>query len=232
MQKPFAVPHTDLQDILQEFISELIDSCLMDGILTMHRAIKLGYFHIVAPEQNSNVSDNLGYGSSNANPGRDPSKTASCCRCGKCNCKVAATRYAVHLSNCMGLGRNSSRRANKRIAEQQRLEDDDTETDENFLESSSGDVTPYKNPATSSDQLDCKYSSEAVNNHRSPLKLTISLVPGSGKPDHSSKHSNRQLDPTTGSNEYSCPDENNSLKPVQSSHMKSNLPTVVSGSST
>ncbi|CAH8630794.1 unnamed protein product [Schistosoma guineensis] len=232
MQKPFAVTRSDLQDILQEFIDELVDSCLMDGILTMHRAIKLGYFHIIAPEQNTNLSDNLGNGSSNSGSGRDPSKTASCCRCGKCNCKVAATRYAVHLSNCMGLGRNSSRRANKRIAEQQRLEDDDTETEENFLESSSGDMISYKNSATSSDQLECKYSNGTVNNHRSPLKLTISLVPGSGKLDHSSKHSNRQLDPTAGGNEYSCLDGNNSLKTSQSSHLKSSLPTVVSESST
>ncbi|KAH8863730.1 Ataxin-7-like protein [Schistosoma japonicum] len=225
MQKPFSVAHADLQDILQEFITELIDSCLMDGILTMHRAIKLGYFHIIAPEPDHDISDSIGNGTSNSGSSRDPNKTASCCRCGKCNCKVAATRYAVHLSNCMGLGRNSSRRANKRIAEQQRLEDDDTETEENF--ESSGDIISYKNSATPSDQLECKYSNGAVNRHRSPLKLTISLVPGSGKPDHTSKHSNRQLESAASGNEFSCLNEN-SLKPLQSSHIKSNLPIVVS----
>ncbi|KAK4475790.1 hypothetical protein MN116_001047 [Schistosoma mekongi] len=225
MQKPFSIPHADLQDILQEFITELIDSCLMDGIFTMHRAIKLGYFHIIAPEPDHDISDSNGNGTSNSGCSRDLSKTASCCRCGKCNCKVAATRYAVHLSNCMGLGRNSSRRANKRIAEQQRLEDDDTETEENF--ESPGDVLPYKSSATPSDQLECKHSNGAVNRHRSPLKLTISLAPGSAKPDYSSKHPNRRLESAASANEFSCSNENSS-KPLQSTHVKSNSPIVVS----
>ncbi|CAH8870455.1 unnamed protein product [Trichobilharzia szidati] len=184
MQKSFSIHKADLQEVLQEFISDLIDSCLMDDILIMHRAIKLGYFHIIAAESNQDFPDNSG--TSNSGSSKDPNKNTSCCRCGKCNCKVAATRYAAHLSNCMGLGRNSSRRANKRIAEQQRLED---ETEDNYRVSSSRGMVRYKSSANASGQFECKYSNGSVNRHQSPLKLTISLVSGgSGKSDQSSKN--------------------------------------------
>ncbi|CAH8525197.1 unnamed protein product [Heterobilharzia americana] len=216
MEKPFGVTHGDLQDAIQEFITDLIDSCLMDDILTMHRAIKLGYFHIIASEPNPYLSDSAGCGSSNTGSGRDLNKTTSCCRCGKCNCKVAATRYAAHLSNCMGLGRNSSRRANKRIAEQQRLEDDDTETEDIFLESS-GDMITHKSSVAASEQFECKYSNGTINRHQSPLKLTISLVSSnSGKSDHSLKHPTKQVESVTGVDGLGCSGESNSVKPVQS----------------
>lgn len=113
MEKLNILNNCNLDAVLGEFIDDLVDSCLLDGILIMHRAIKLGYFHIIAPISQSEDA-NLCDGMKNNVSGKDySSKTPNCCRCGKCNCKVAATRYAVHLSNCMGLGRNSSRRANK-----------------------------------------------------------------------------------------------------------------------
>ncbi|CAH8829301.1 unnamed protein product [Trichobilharzia szidati] len=177
MNMPFPIPSADLQEVLQEFISDLIDSCLMDDILIMHRAIKLGYFHIIAAEANPDFTDNGDYGTSKSSSSRNSNKTTSCCRCGKCNSKVAATRYAAHLANCMGLGRNSWRRANRRIAEHCRLEDSDMETEENLLESSSGGMVTYKSTETTSDRVECKYSNKAISRHQSsPLKPTNSLV--------------------------------------------------------
>ncbi|VEL18775.1 unnamed protein product, partial [Protopolystoma xenopodis] len=120
-------------DMLHETVNDIIDSCILDGIMTMHRAAKLGYFHIISPDTRNRDKDpsDLSHQVSYHSYDKDNfSKSHVCCRCVKCNCKVAATRYASHLSNCMGLGRNSSRRANKRIAEQQRLEDYDEEIEE------------------------------------------------------------------------------------------------------
>lgn len=38
------------------------------------------------------------------------------CHCPNCQTKVAASRFAPHLEKCMGMGRNSSRIASRRIA--------------------------------------------------------------------------------------------------------------------
>ncbi|VDP99901.1 unnamed protein product [Trichobilharzia regenti] len=177
MNKPLPIPNADLQEVLQEFICDLIDSCLMDDILIMHRAIKLGYFHIIAAETNPDSTDNSDFGTSKSSSSRNSNKTTNYCRCGKCNSKVAATRYAAHLANCMGLGRNSWRQANKRIAEHCRLEDSDAETEENLLKSSSGDMVTNKSAETTSDRVECRYSNKAISRHQlSPLKPTNSLV--------------------------------------------------------
>nr|VZI51821.1 unnamed protein product [Spirometra erinaceieuropaei] len=136
-----------LHDEISSFVDDLIDSCILDGILNLHRAIKLGYFHLLAPDgEDANAQS----GNSTAD---SLNKLPSCCRCVKCNCKVAATRYASHLSNCMGLGRNSSRRANKRIAEQQRLEDSDDVDEPYYLDSSPASTSGVRNDKTYTDLM-------------------------------------------------------------------------------
>ncbi|TPP63904.1 SAGA-associated factor 11 [Fasciola gigantica] len=184
MNTKFPTDNPQLTEVLNEVVDDLIDSCILDGIFAMHRAIKLDYLHVIAPEQANdgefpdNGSLRLGVSS-----GRENAKAASCCRCVKCHSKVAATRFAPHLSNCMGLGRNSSRRANKRIAEQQRLEDFDDEADEDST------VDSPAAPATASDLPHSnRCTNGATNKHHSPLKLTISLVSVPGKSETSTKH--------------------------------------------
>lgn len=183
LDSPHALP------LLHDLVDELIDSCIMDGILVMHRAIKLGYFHVIAPDptHDDEIGDAASLvrsGNNTVANGRDNSaKAASCCRCVKCHSKVAATRYAPHLSNCMGLGRNSSRRANKRIADLQRLEDYDEDREDEFSqEPSSASQLPPASDASSS-----RLTGNAINKQHSPLKLTISLVPTSNK-SNSTKH--------------------------------------------
>ncbi|VDN10500.1 unnamed protein product [Dibothriocephalus latus] len=147
-----------LHDEIANFVDDLIDSCILDGILNLHRAIKLGYYHLLIPD-GENPSAQSG-----APTADSLNKLPSCCRCVKCNCKVAATRYASHLSNCMGLGRNSSRRANKRIAEQQRLEDFDDVDEPYYLDSSPASTSGIKNEVA--DKHSSKSSAEY--NHRGP----------------------------------------------------------------
>lgn len=38
------------------------------------------------------------------------------CVCPNCNRSIAASRFAPHLEKCLGMGRNSSRIANRRLA--------------------------------------------------------------------------------------------------------------------
>ncbi|XP_059047728.1 SAGA-associated factor 11 homolog isoform X2 [Achroia grisella] len=65
-------------------------------------------------------------------------KTPDCnCSCPNCERPVSATRFAPHLEKCMGMGRNSSRIASRRIASNSReptsyaglLSDDDDDAD-------------------------------------------------------------------------------------------------------
>ncbi|CAL8075904.1 unnamed protein product [Calicophoron daubneyi] len=195
--KPSTADSPHLSGILQEVVENLIDSCIMDDIFSMHRAIKLGYFHIIAPEEpTENTVAAPTTGRSGNGSGRDGSSklAGSCCRCIKCHSKVAATRFAPHLSNCMGLGRNSSRRANKRIAEQQRLEDyDDDFEDSNYVPSSSSHAS------SASESNVHRYTNGSVSKQsHSPLKLTISLVPVSGKTDSGTKHVVRAVNVSSG----------------------------------
>uniref|UniRef100_A0A1B0C8V7 SAGA-associated factor 11 n=1 Tax=Lutzomyia longipalpis TaxID=7200 RepID=A0A1B0C8V7_LUTLO len=47
---------------------------------------------------------------------RPNAKKAIDCTCPNCDRSVAASRFAPHLEKCMGMGRNSSRIASRRIA--------------------------------------------------------------------------------------------------------------------
>lgn len=216
-------PHT--LPLLHELVDELIDSCIMDGILVMHRAIKLGYFHVIAPdptpdEEIGDAASLIRSGNNTANNGRDNSaKAASCCRCVKCHSKVAATRYAPHLSNCMGLGRNSSRRANKRIADLQRLEDNDEDCEDVYTQDSCSASQHAPSDASSS-----RLTGSTVNKQHSPLKLTISLVSTSNK-SNSTKHVIRTVN---GAPVSDCKrphtDNGKSSKPVSSAIRTCSLP--------
>lgn len=52
---------------------------------------------------------------SNIFPDKNNKKPTDC-HCPNCQSKVAASRFAPHLEKCMGMGRNSSRIASRRIA--------------------------------------------------------------------------------------------------------------------
>ncbi|XP_071788006.1 ataxin-7-like protein 3 isoform X2 [Asterias amurensis] len=76
-------------------------------------------------------------------PGRDvfgkpPLKKQIDCVCPHCNRNLSASRFAPHLEKCMGMGRNSSRLASKRIANSgigkmdSDNEDDDRDLDWSF----------------------------------------------------------------------------------------------------
>ncbi len=100
-------------DVLLSIVDDLVDSCIQDDVLYMHRAMKLQYSHLILADAEEGEGGESETTATHASKSESVNKFSACCRCVKCHCKVAATRYASHLSNCMGLGRNSSRRANK-----------------------------------------------------------------------------------------------------------------------
>lgn len=69
--------------------------------------------------------------------GQHPVKKSQECTCPNCDRGVAACRFATHLEKCMGMGRNSSRIASRRIANNSKdlsnyggvMSDDDDDVD-------------------------------------------------------------------------------------------------------
>lgn len=69
--------------------------------------------------------------------GQHPVKKSQECNCPNCDRGVAACRFATHLEKCMGMGRNSSRIASRRIANNSKdlsnfsgvISDDDDDVD-------------------------------------------------------------------------------------------------------
>ncbi|VDL60960.1 unnamed protein product [Hymenolepis diminuta] len=131
---------------IQSIVEELIDSCVMDDILSIHRSIKLDYSHLLLADPKdvvNGVNESTSLSSFQKTDSGARSSTVFV-HCARCTSKVAATRYASHLSNCMGLGRNSSRRANRLIAEQRRFEDSDDVEDAYYLENSPMSFSGHK----------------------------------------------------------------------------------------
>eukprot|EP00094_Tigriopus_californicus_P007078 TCALIF_06814-PA protein Name:"Similar to ATXN7L3 Ataxin-7-like protein 3 (Homo sapiens)" AED:0.12 eAED:0.12 QI:0/0.66/0.75/0.75/1/1/4/965/294 len=115
----------------------------------MLRAAKVGLLCVL-----EGVSEyTAGESSSNANTGMDvfgqtittsvgvPTlKKQPECVCPKCQRNLAASRFAPHLEKCMGMGRNSSRLASRRLATNSKEtyrdhhEDEDDAEDEDWLE--------------------------------------------------------------------------------------------------
>uniref|UniRef100_A0A182QGN2 SAGA-associated factor 11 homolog n=1 Tax=Anopheles farauti TaxID=69004 RepID=A0A182QGN2_9DIPT len=94
----------------------LVDETILGIAYEVHHAFKTGSGAAVEgePEDSKPYTivdqpDTDVFGSSNT-------KKAIDCHCPNCNRIVAASRFAPHLEKCMGMGRNSSRIASRRIA--------------------------------------------------------------------------------------------------------------------
>ncbi|XP_020297661.1 ataxin-7-like protein 3 [Pseudomyrmex gracilis] len=120
----------------KEIYEDLLEEVLMGFVFDVHRTTKTG---------NSDVEEGIPDDESYAivdSPGLDifgqhPVKKSQECTCPNCERGVAACRFATHLEKCMGMGRNSSRIASLRIANNSKdlnnyggvLSDDDDDVD-------------------------------------------------------------------------------------------------------
>uniref|UniRef100_A0A2M4AZU5 SAGA-associated factor 11 homolog n=2 Tax=Anopheles triannulatus TaxID=58253 RepID=A0A2M4AZU5_9DIPT len=94
----------------------LVDETVLGVVYEVHHAYKTGSGAAVdgVPEDSKpytivDLPDMDVFGSSYTKKGIE-------CICPNCNRPVAAGRFAPHLEKCMGMGRNSSRIASRRIA--------------------------------------------------------------------------------------------------------------------
>lgn len=108
----------NVNDAANFLVEDLIDEMIIGVVFEVHRSAKLG---VLDPEADMSGEDVNKFKIVD-DPGLDVFgqppviKKFQDCICPSCNRGLAASRFAPHLEKCMGMGRNSSRIASRRIA--------------------------------------------------------------------------------------------------------------------
>ncbi|CAB4014182.1 ataxin-7 3, partial [Paramuricea clavata] len=114
-------------DAFTDVLNEMIDELSLGLCFEVHRNIKIGFHELQEKAETVpgelKIVDQLGLDVFGYGPGKRPME----CICPNCGRNMAASRFAPHLEKCMGMGRNSSRIASRRLANPGRLIDDDEE---------------------------------------------------------------------------------------------------------
>jgi len=129
---------TLLDSEAREVFDELVDDAILGLAFEVHRSVKTGAYLLGEIDEtdinsktstgtntsiaqasqighNSYALDVFGQTVSNTS-GVPPLKKQCECVCPNCQRNLAASRFAPHLEKCMGMGRNSSRIASRRLA--------------------------------------------------------------------------------------------------------------------
>uniref|UniRef100_A0A8C5IVN4 Ataxin-7-like protein 3 n=1 Tax=Junco hyemalis TaxID=40217 RepID=A0A8C5IVN4_JUNHY len=98
----------------------------------VHRAVKCGYFFLDDTDPDSmkdfEIVDQPGVDIFGQVYNQWKNKE---CVCPNCSRSIAASRFAPHLEKCLGMGRNSSRIANRRIASSNNLNKSESDQEDN-----------------------------------------------------------------------------------------------------
>lgn len=114
-------------------VNELIDEAIVSVCLDIHRSVKQGVYSVLEQSDEKimkqfEVVDRDGLDVF----GQGPLKKQVECICPSCQRNMAANRFAPHLEKCLGMGRNSSRLASRRLATTGKLIDGDDDDDNYF----------------------------------------------------------------------------------------------------
>uniref|UniRef100_A0A3B5AX38 Ataxin-7-like protein 3 n=1 Tax=Stegastes partitus TaxID=144197 RepID=A0A3B5AX38_9TELE len=105
-----------LRRCTQDILSDLVEDACLGLCFEVHRAVKQGYFFLDDTDQESmrdfEIVDQPGLDVFGQVYNQWKNKE---CVCPNCSRSIAASRFAPHLEKCLGMGRNSSRIANRRI---------------------------------------------------------------------------------------------------------------------
>ncbi|XP_069946084.1 ataxin-7-like protein 3 isoform X3 [Cherax quadricarinatus] len=103
-------------DLVAQMISqELLDDAILNVVFEVHQSVKTGLMML----ELGSLEEEHKFLQVNAEGldvfGQAPIKKQHECICPSCSRNLAASRFAPHLEKCMGMGRNSSRIASRRI---------------------------------------------------------------------------------------------------------------------
>lgn len=105
------------ENVLDEYMMELIDEVTCGLCFEIHRSCKKGFFFLDESDAESLKQFQIVNKKGLDVFGQSPSNKKQIeCSCPNCHRNLAASRFAPHLEKCMGMGRISSRIASRRIA--------------------------------------------------------------------------------------------------------------------
>lgn len=131
------VSNSDLENVSKQIFDECLDEIVLGVAFEVHRSVKTGLFAVLEPDSPKKGVAGGGGTSASGTPmdttgaplgvdvfgqvistmiGVPALKKQPECTCPNCQRNLAASRFAPHLEKCMGMGRNSSRLASRRLA--------------------------------------------------------------------------------------------------------------------
>eukprot|EP00118_Oscarella_pearsei_P008510 m.44208 g.44208 ORF g.44208 m.44208 type:complete len:321 (+) comp33508_c0_seq3:49-1011(+) len=105
---------SDDEAAMNIMILEMVDEIALGVCFEAHRAAKRDTFTWTSDEEDLSHEPVVELGCDVF--GRPPLKKAVECKCPNCDRLLVVSRFAPHLEKCMGMGRNSTRSASRRIA--------------------------------------------------------------------------------------------------------------------
>ncbi|KAJ8414242.1 hypothetical protein AAFF_G00051120 [Aldrovandia affinis] len=124
--------NTKLEAIAHDIYSDLVEDACLGLCFEVHRAVKQGYFLLDETDQESmkdfEIVDQPGVDIFGQVYNQWKNKE---CVCPNCSRSIAASRFAPHLEKCLGMGRNSSRIANRRIASSNNMNKSESDQEDN-----------------------------------------------------------------------------------------------------
>ncbi|NXK70674.1 AT7L3 protein, partial [Sylvietta virens] len=124
--------NSKLEAIAHEIYTELVEDACLGLCFEVHRAVKCGYFFLDDTDPESmkdfEIVDQPGVDIFGQVYNQWKNKE---CVCPNCSRSIAASRFAPHLEKCLGMGRNSSRIANRRIASSNNLNKSESDQEDN-----------------------------------------------------------------------------------------------------
>lgn len=122
----------NLSDPIVQYMYEMIDVEMLGVCFEVHRSARLGNFELGmiddAAQKEFTITNQTGLDVF----GQLPIKKLQECMCPKCERRLAANRFAPHLEKCMGMGRNSSRIASRRLQASGQLDNIELENDVDY----------------------------------------------------------------------------------------------------
>ncbi|KAM3923833.1 ataxin-7-like protein 3 isoform 1-T2 [Leptodactylus fuscus] len=124
--------NSKLEALAHDIYTDLVEDTCLGLSFEVHRAVKCGYFLLDETDPESmkdfEIIDQPGVDIFGQVYNQWKSKE---CVCPNCNRSIAASRFAPHLEKCLGMGRNSSRIANRRIASSNNMNKSESDQEDN-----------------------------------------------------------------------------------------------------
>ncbi|KAJ3601510.1 hypothetical protein NHX12_032478 [Muraenolepis orangiensis] len=123
---------TKLEALVDEIYCDLVEDACLGLSFEVHRAVKRGHFFLDDTDLESmkefEIVDQPGVDVFGQVYNQWKNKECECPNCKRC---IAASRFAPHLEKCLGMGRNSSRIANRRLANNNNLNKSESDQEDN-----------------------------------------------------------------------------------------------------